>query len=322
MISGMRNWGEEFGLINLTRLKQSDHVFNARLRDGTLHKLTAEVAMDVAAYRDLAPWDRAAARAFAVGMTMDKAVVGGQAAARLWDLDTLKVEKYVACYLPDGGTPSSPKTWPEGVIYRYGRLDPVDIREHHGIRVASLMRLLLDVAHYDGLHAAVVVIDSARRKYPELTRGELYRRLDGYRRYRGMRVLRQAIELSVSNSDSAQETRTRLILREANLPGITSIQSQVRFNRDATGGFYLVDFLINGWVIVEIDGRSKYKAGSPGELESALMAERDREKFFTNRGYVVLRIEPKQLNGQEPQLLRLLNDVLSAGPPAQFRKTA
>ena len=322
MINCMKNWGQEFGLINLTRLKQNDHELNDRLRDGTLRKLTAEIAIDSTFYGELPPWDKAAARAFAVGMTMDKAVVGGQAAARLWELATLEVEKHVACYLPSGGTPSSPRTWPEGVIYRYGHLDPKDIREYHGIRVASLMRLLLDVAHYDGLHAAVVVIDSARRRYPELTRAELYRRLEGYRRYRGMRVLRQAIGRSVPNSDSAQETRARLILQEADLPGITSIQPQVRFNRDVNGRFYLVDFLINGWIIVEVDGRSKYNAGSPKELESALIAERDREKFFTNHGYVVLRIEPKQLNGQEPELLRLLTDVLASGPPTHFRKAA
>ncbi|NLZ58586.1 MAG: hypothetical protein GX898_09880, partial [Corynebacterium sp.] len=72
--------------------------------------------------------------------------------------------------------------------------------------------MLLDIAHYEGLHAAVVVIDSARRKYPELTEGELHRRLGAYQRYRGLRVLRRAIELSVPNSDSAQETRARLIL--------------------------------------------------------------------------------------------------------------
>lgn len=325
MISGMRNWGQEFGLINLTRLKQSDHVFNARLRDGTLHKLTAEVAMDSAAYRDLAPWDRAAARAFAVGMTMDKAVVGGQAAARLWSLDTLEVEKYVACYLPGGGTPSSPRTWPKGVLYRYGRLDPGDIREHHGIRVVSLMRLLLDIAHYDGLHATVVVIDSARRTYPELTQGELRTRLDGYRRYRGMRVLRQAIDLSISNSDSAQETRARLILHEAKLPEITSIQPQVRFDRDRSGRFYLVDFLINGWIIVEIDGRSKYKTNTLDKLDSLLLAERDREKFFTNHGYIVLRIEPKQLDaahGEECEFIRILRRVLEQGPPAHLRQVA
>ncbi len=259
MISFMRNWGQEFGLINLTRLKQSDYELNDRLLDGTLFKLTAEIAVDCAVYRGLPPWDKAAARAFAVGMTMDKAVVGGQAAARLWELATLRVEKQVVCHLPDGGIPSSPKTWPEGVIYRYGRLDTGDIREYHGIRVTSLMRLLLDIAHYEGLHAAVVVIDSARRKYPELTEGELHRRLGAYRRYRGLRVLRRAIELSVPNSDSAQETRARLILHEANLPGIRSIQPQVRFNRDRGGRFYVVDFLINGWIIVEIDGRSKYK---------------------------------------------------------------
>lgn len=48
MISFMRNWGQEFGLINLTRLKQSDYELNDRLLDGTLFKLTAEIAVDCA----------------------------------------------------------------------------------------------------------------------------------------------------------------------------------------------------------------------------------------------------------------------------------
>lgn len=318
----MKNWKEEFGLIDLTRLAHTDHVMHDQLADGSLIKLTAEVAMDAVNYKSLHPWNQATARAFAVGMTKDKAVIGGQAAARLWGLQTLSIEKVVVCHLPGSTKPPSPKQWPSGVQYRFGYLGSDDIREYHGIRVTSLMRLLLDIAHYEGLHAAVVVIDSARRQYPELTAAELNRRLEGYRRYRGLRVLRGAIKLSVPNSDSAQETRARLILHEANLPGIRSIQPQVRFSRDKVGRFYVVDFLVNGWIIVEIDGRSKYRTNSPEQLDDALMAERDREKFFTNQGYVVLRIEPKQLDGEKPELLRLLREALVAGAPAHFRKMA
>lgn len=93
----MKNWAEEFGLINLTRLKQSDHEVSRRVADGVLRKLTAEVVMDAELYEQLPPWDRAAARAFAVGLTVDKAVVSGQAAARLWGLHALSPAVGIAC---------------------------------------------------------------------------------------------------------------------------------------------------------------------------------------------------------------------------------
>ena len=80
--------------------------------------------------------------------------------------------------------------------------------------------------------------------------------------------------------------------------------------------------MIKGCIIVEIVGRSKYKTDSPAQLDDALMAEREREKFFTNQGYVVLRIEPKQLDGEKPELLGLLREALAAGAPAHFRKMA
>lgn len=87
----------------------------------------------------------------------------------------------------------------------------------------------------------------------------------------------------------------------------------------------MVDFLINGWIIVEIDGRSKYNTGSPEELESALMAERDREKFLTNHGYMVLRIDPKQLDappGAECEFIRILRCALEQQPPAHLQQAA
>ncbi|GAB3594330.1 hypothetical protein CFAEC_11675 [Corynebacterium faecale] len=309
----MKNWGKEYGLINLTHLSYSDRHIHDQLVDGSLIRLTAEVVMSGATYRRLPPWERAAAKAFAVGMTVDKAVVGGQAAARLWGLQTLTIENAVACYLPGKKVPKSPRQWPEGVVYRYGYLSARDIREFHGIRVTGLISTVLDIARNDGLHAAVVVIDSARRQWESVTPEYLHRELEALQRRRGVPVFREAIELSVPNSDSAQETRARLILHEANLPEITSIRPQVRFNRGKSGRYYVVDFLINDRVIVEIDGRSKYKTDTPDQLETALLAERDREKLFTNHGYTVLRIEPKQLDavaGAECEFLQLVRAVL------------
>lgn len=317
----MKNWQEEFQLVNLTKLLHSDTETSAAISNGQMIKLTHEVAINAEKYRSLPAWDKAAARAFAVGMTVDKAVVAGQSAARLWGYQTLTVEKTVLCLLPERLRSKSSKHWPSGMRYKDRYLSSRDIREVHGIRVTGAFRTFLDIALDDGVVAAVVTIDSARRQNPSLTREKLMHSAESFPRHRGVKAYRQAIELSIPNSDSAQETRARLILGEANLPEIQSVQVQARFDQ-SHNKYFLVDFLINEWIIVEIDGRSKYD--SP-ELNEVLMAERDREKFFLNQGYAVLRIDPKQLDlnqDGECEFIGILKNTLQKTPPEHLKQAA
>lgn len=317
----MKNWQEEFQLVNLTKLLHSDTETSAAISNGQMIKLTHEVAINAEKYRSLPAWDKAAARAFAVGMTVDKAVVAGQSAARLWGYQTLTVEKTVLCLLPERLRSKSSKHWPSGMRYKDRYLSSRDIREVHGIRVTGAFRTFLDIALDDGVVAAVVTIDSARRQNPSLTREKLMRSAESFPRHRGVKAYRQAIEMSIPNSDSAQETRARLILREAKLPEIQSVKVQARFDQ-SHNKYFLVDFLINEWIIVEIDGRSKYD--SP-ELNEVLMAERDREKFFLNQGYAVLRIDPKQLDlnqDGECEFIGILKNTLQKTPPEHLKQAA
>ncbi|QYR17196.1 hypothetical protein JJQ73_12675 [Corynebacterium glutamicum] len=317
----MKNWQEEFQLVNLTKLLHSDTETSAAISNGQMIKLTHEVAINAEKYRSLPAWDKAAARAFAVGMTVDKAVVAGQSAARLWGYQTLTVEKTVLCLLPERLRSKSSKHWPSGMRYKDRYLSSRDIREVHGIRVTGAFRTFLDIALDDGVVAAVVTIDSARRQNPSLTREKLMHSAESFPRHRGVKAYRQAIELSIPNSDSAQETRARLILGEANLPEIQSVKVQARFDQ-SHNKYFLVDFLINEWIIVEIDGRSKYD--SP-ELNEVLMAERDREKFFLNQGYAVLRIDPKQLDlnqDGECEFIGILKNTLQKTPPEHLKQAA
>lgn len=160
----MKNWQEEFQLVNLTKLLHSDTETSAAISNGQMIKLTHEVAINAEKYRSLPAWDKAAARAFAVGMTVDKAVVAGQSAARLWGYQTLTVEKTVLCLLPERLRSKSSKHWPSGMRYKDRYLSSRDIREVHGIRVTGAFRTFLDIALDDGVVAAVVTIDSARRQ--------------------------------------------------------------------------------------------------------------------------------------------------------------
>lgn len=82
---GMKDWAGHFGLVELR--KTSGH--GACENPNGYAYLTAEVAMPLERYVALPPWEQATARAAAVALTLDTAVVAGTAAARLWGIDVL-----------------------------------------------------------------------------------------------------------------------------------------------------------------------------------------------------------------------------------------
>lgn len=309
----MQNWGKNFGLVELRRTPITDTATAQQLTDGRLIPLTDEVAIPRDTYRTLEPWKRAAARAFAVGLTCDKAVVSGQSAARLTGLETLGIEDRTELQLPGANKPHGPGTWHANVRYRSTQLPEGQIEEHHGIRVTSLVRTLFDVPRFHGLRAGVVTIDSARRQNPWLTRPTLSRKLAAYPPFPGVRAVRQAISMSVGNSGSAQETIARLVLLEADLPQITSIEYQVEIIYDNGRRSFFVDILLNGWLIIEIDGANKYTGFYGKKTDKVLLEERARENILKNEGRQVLRFSAPDLK-QDPDgdcvMLRAVADTL------------
>ena len=56
-----------------------------------------------------------------------------------------------------------------------------------------------------------------------------------------------------------------------------------------------MDLLINGWLIVEIDGDVKYDGETYGRTDDVIRAERSREKALQNTGRVVVRVsDPRE----------------------------
>lgn len=284
----MRNWGKELGFVEVRGLT-----------DRAGYKLlTAEVAVADRVWEPLAPWDKSAARAFAVGLTMDTAVVCGKSAARLIGIELPGWEDTVEVTYLGKRKPGGRRYWPEGVRFRYRNLDEGSVLEHAGIRLTDTYRTLRDIAVLHGLADGVVALDSARRQWPDVSLATWRSRLLRGPRFKGVGTVRQVLELSVSDSGSPQESLARMRLIIAELPGVHSIRTQARF--EAGGRSFPVDLLINDWLVLEFDGASKYEEGAYGRTtRETLMKEREREVLLLNLGLQLRRVRAKDLKLDE-----------------------
>lgn len=279
----MRNWGDHFGLSDM-RTKAG-----ARARSDVEHvALTAEIAMPLRRYAELPPWEQATARAAAVALTLDAAVVAGTAAARLHGIDVPGTGQPAVDVLHvDGKRPGGRPLKSLGIRHRYAWLPAEGVRVEHGMRVTTIGRTLRDVCAFEGLVAGVIAIDSVRRRMPEVSLGRWHEELLVGPRFKGAAVVREALALSIHNSGSAAETRARLLLR--GVAGIVTIVAQAEIIDPETGRRYYVDFLINGWLVLEIDGDVKYDGVTYGPVDEIIREERRREKNLQNMGKVVVR---------------------------------
>lgn len=101
--------------------------------------------------------------------------------------------------------------------------------------------------------------------------------------HQGRRRAIDVLEQLDAAAESVGETRTRLVLTGLGF----AVTSQVEI-RDPRGGFVArTDFLVEGRVVVEFDGRIKYQGP---EGEKALWAEKLREDAIRALGYAVVRL--------------------------------
>ena len=222
------------------------------------------------------------------------AVITGPAAARWLDLSTLNWVTSVDLALP-GGSRSWGKTYPDR-IYRSGRLLDYEHLVHDGIRTATAIRAMFDTFRYYGRMEALVQIESARFKHEHLTTEYLLAKAATLPHAPGIRPFRALIEHSTDTSASPLETRLRDTLLKAVasglLKGVETLEFQVGFRIVDADGWPTVawaDALINGFLVLEADGREK-NSGAMGDAADALRRERHRETQLQNRGAVVRRV--------------------------------
>lgn len=285
-----QNWKDIHRLVELRKVPLTDTGVRERLESGALLRLTAEVAVPCSYFQELSPWGKAEAQAAAVGLTADKAVVSGMAAGRLWGLKLLGVEKTVDLHLPGSARPPARRLWIAGTTYRSAALPADQVTTKGGIRVTTLLRTLSDISRRETQMETVAAIDSARMTWSAFTPVKIHERLRTMGAFPGIRAFREAIGLSRPDIGSPWETKARLLLQRCGDPAITSIETQVRFLDSDTGATYFVDILINGWLILEVDGRAKYLGVYGEDPGVVIRGEREREKALQNLGPVVLRV--------------------------------
>lgn len=310
----MENWPGRFGLIELRKQTHADRDFWQNKEAYRL--LTAEVVMPRAIYDGLPKWERRTALAAAVGLTVDTAVVTGRAAALLWGIKVLSDDPTVELMHTDGKQAGAKSTWPPGVRYRWGMLLSDDISEVHGLRVTGIPRTLRDIAAWHGVMEGMVSIDDARKRWEDTTREYLSQKLLSGAQFAGKVRVREAIELSEANSGSPLESKARYLILKSELAGIQTFELQAEISVGPEEN-YFVDFLINDWVVVELDGKIKLDGTTFGKTDEMLRKERAREVAIQNTGRRFIRAGWEHLevgpDGRVP-LLMLIDDALRTHP--------
>lgn len=84
-----------------------------------------------------------------------------------------------------------------------------------------------------------------------------------------------------------------------------------RVEPQARIGAFRVDLLIDGWLVLEVDGAAKYDGQTYGRaVEDVIRSERDREVYLQNQGFVVRRVTPQQLFSGYAEFMEMLTTTL------------
>lgn len=150
----------------------------------------------------------------------------------------------------------------------------------NGVQVVEPRLAVMGVAELHGRDEAVVVGDAALRRQL-VTADDLRRTADAHKHHPVHATFARAVDLMDARSESAAESRGRLLLRALGYDPVPQVVI-----RDGAGEFLgRVDFLLAGTrVVVEIDGLVKYTD------REELAREKRRELGLQRAGYTVVRL--------------------------------
>lgn len=242
----------------------------------------------------LAPHEQQFLRCWAVGASAYTSVLVGRAAATVTGLWVVPSSYDIELANPKSRVPRHSQRAP-GVSYRRMTLSEIDIDtlgDQGEVSVTRPVRTVVDIARWHGVKEGIVAMDSLFYNQPPFLeaqiRTELEETVHRLAGKRGIENARHALEGSSTLAESPYESLVRQLL---NRNGIFP-QEQMRI------GPYRVD-LLWGTLIIEIDGRAKFKDNPDAALKHI-----ERENRLREMGYWIIRITPKEMNMGETEVLR------------------
>src|SRR5262249_9264250 len=191
-----------------------------------------------------------------------------------------------------------------GMIVRRARLADQDVVERRGMRVTSAVRTLADLSCRLPLVEAIVAVDMAlHREVVEL--GQLHAYMATHARRKGVVRLRQAIELAEPASESAMETRLRLLLMQAGLP---RPEAQVPLH-DEQGRFL-------GRPDLYYRPPRPRRAYDGGTHRDSLLEANRRQNRLLNAGFRLLRFAAADVHRTPDSVVAVVRAALSGPGPA------
>lgn len=254
-------------------------------------------------YYSLAPWERSRVRALAAGMSAHSAVVVSLAAARLWGMDTLAMHSGPELSMLAGKSVPPKKQWQNGCVYRCARLPASSVQQARKLRVATPERAVIDTARWHSFAEALTVADHYLTAVPH--KKKLWAELDKIGRAKGSARARRVIKESCFGIDSAAESWARAQILDSDLP---FKKLEVQRGVYANGEKYFLDIVLDDFLVVEVDGRKKYR-GTEDEVHRISSDELHREKQIKNKGYEVVRCDWTML--REGRLIPNLKEIYS-----------
>lgn len=192
-----------------------------------------------------------------------------------------------------------------GIVVHRGLLADEDVVERRGMRVTSAVRTLADLSRRLPLVEAVVAMDLAlHRELVDLR--QLHAYIAMHARRKGLVRLRQVIELAEPASESAMETRLRLLLVQAGLP---RPEAQVPLH-DERGRFLgRPDLYYRPQrLCVEYDG---------GTHRDSLLEDNRRQNRLLNAGFRLLRFAAADVHRTPDSVVAVVRAALSTPAPRE-----
>lgn len=298
-------------LIDERRVSVTDTETHCRIRDGDLQQLSHSIYIPREAWEGLRRFEQEYLRCYAASLQGTRAVLVGRSAGRvngIWVLPHPQEEVELA--LPNG-RPSAKKRQFPGHRYRYMALPPEHIVTRGRLRYTDPIRTAIDIARFFEFHHGLAAFDSllagldsdrANQRWLEIS--AMMKQMGGTF---GIERARHAFRHVTNLSESAAESHVRAILLKH------GIEAEVQM----IIGKYRVDLLIDGWLIIEVDGYGKF-ADKPHDK---VMEQVKRENWLKSQRYEVYRIFTDQI-WDERIWIAEIRAILEAGPRGPVRVPA